>query len=174
VLYLDDESRLVFSDQRHFGLMKIVDTIRLYDAPELSKLAPEPFSDEFSVDYVREIVRRSRRPIKELMLDQTKFCGLGNIYAAEALFLAGLDPRTISNRISSARSETLHESVRRILGEAIEHGGTRTVDRENFENSYFDGSGGRWLVYDAKDFLLVLQYEGKTCKTGQSLDVFLP
>lgn len=149
VLYLDDDSRLVFSDQRHFGLMKIVDTVRLFDAPELSKLAPEPFSDDFSVGYVREVVRKAKRPIKELLLDQTKFCGLGNIYAAEALFLARLDPRTKSNRVSFAKTAALHESVRQVLAEAISYSQTYAIDPENLEQTYFGGdSGGGWRVYD--------------------------
>ncbi|MDH3530092.1 MAG: DNA-formamidopyrimidine glycosylase, partial [Acidobacteriota bacterium] len=80
--FLDGGERLTFSDQRHFGYMNIVPTRDLVTSPELRKLAPEPFSEEFSKRYFREVLSSSRRSIKELLLDQTKVCGLGNIYAS--------------------------------------------------------------------------------------------
>jgi formamidopyrimidine-DNA glycosylase len=146
VFFLDDDSRLVFNDQRHFGLMKIVRTSRLFEAPELSKLAPEPFSDDFSQSYVLETVRRSKRPIKELLLDQTRFCGLGNIYAVEVLYLAKIDPRTASSKLSTPRSAGLHATVRQVLAEAIEYSDTIDIDPENLEKTYFGENG--WRVYD--------------------------
>src|SRR5262249_18592693 len=94
VLHFTDGMRLVFYDQRHFGLMKIVKTADLYEAKELKKLAPEPFGDEFSIDYLTRISRASKRTLKEFLIDQTKVTGLGNIYACEAMFLAGVHPAT--------------------------------------------------------------------------------
>src|SRR5205807_10024360 len=79
VLHFADGERLVFDDQRHFGLMKIVKTSELHDAKELKKLAPEPFSDAFSVEYLARITRASKRSLKEFLIDQTKVTGLGNI-----------------------------------------------------------------------------------------------
>src|SRR5688572_19971805 len=67
-----DDRRLVFDDQRHFGLMKIVATGELNDANELKKLAPEPFADEFSIDYLMTALKRSQRNLKEFLIDQTK------------------------------------------------------------------------------------------------------
>ena len=88
VFYFSDENRLVFSDQRHFGFMKIVETAHLNEAKEIKKLAPEPFSDEFNRKYFREILKTSKKSLKEFLLDQTKVTGLGNIYAAEAMLNA--------------------------------------------------------------------------------------
>ncbi len=88
VFHFGTDERLVFDDQRHFGLMKLVDTPKLHEAKELQKLAPEPFSDEFSIEYLSAILKTSKRNLKEFLLDQTKVCGLGNIYAAEAMFAA--------------------------------------------------------------------------------------
>src|SRR4029079_7797461 len=91
VFHLDDERRLVFCDMRQFGRMRlIVDAARL--PKELSTLAPEPLSAEFTEEYFLETLSRSRRSLKQLLLDQTRVLGLGNIYAVEALFLAGVNP----------------------------------------------------------------------------------
>ena len=62
--YFDDETRLVFQDQRHFGLMKVVETENLSEAKELKKLAPEPFSDDFTPAYFREILKTSKKSLK--------------------------------------------------------------------------------------------------------------
>ncbi|MEO6049714.1 MAG: bifunctional DNA-formamidopyrimidine glycosylase/DNA-(apurinic or apyrimidinic site) lyase [Pyrinomonadaceae bacterium] len=149
VFHLGDDERLVFDDQRHFGLMKIVETGPLNEAKELKKLAPEPFSDEFSIEYLTGAVKASKRTLKEFLLDQTKVCGLGNIYAAEAMFAAGLDPRKQTDKLSRASILRLHESIRAVLQMAIQHAGNQKVDPENLEGSYFSaGTDAGWFVYD--------------------------
>lgn len=148
VFYFDDDLRLVFQDQRHFGMMKLVPTAELFQAKELASLAPEPFSDEFSARYFRTVLKSSKRSIKELLLDQTKVCGLGNIYVSEALFYAGVDPRKCAGDISSARSNALHGAVRSVLAESISHGSTMNVDPENIDGSYYGGAyEDQWRVY---------------------------
>ncbi len=92
VFYLDDERRLVFSDPRKFGAMRLVAADELHLTKQLRALAPEPFSPEFTPDYLRATLARTRRTLKETLLDQTKVTGLGNIYAAEAMFLARVNP----------------------------------------------------------------------------------
>lgn len=149
VFYFGDETRLVFQDQRHFGLMKIVETKRLHEAKELKKLAPEPFSEEFSLHYFRETLKGSKRSLKEFLLDQTKVCGLGNIYASEAMFLANVNPAGIANRVSSRKSVPLYEKIREVLQEAIAQGSTLNVDPENIDGSYYSaGFETNWRVYD--------------------------
>jgi formamidopyrimidine-DNA glycosylase len=149
VFHFSENERLVFDDQRHFGLMKLVGTHELASAKELAKLAPEPFSDDFSIGYFRGELSRSRRSIKEFLLDQTKVCGLGNIYAAEAMFAARVDPRISANSISARKAARLFECIRAVLHEAIEHNGTRPADGENIEDGYFSGSDPEgWFVYD--------------------------
>src|SRR5207237_5785373 len=90
IFYLDNDRRLVFRDQRQFGVMKLVARSRLSRTKGVSELAPEPFSDDFSMTYLKEVLGRSRRTLKTFLLDQTKVLGLGNIYAAEALFRSGI------------------------------------------------------------------------------------
>ena len=149
IFHLDDARRLVFIDQRHFGLMKIVTQEKLNEAKELRRLAPEPFSEEFSIAYLEAILKKSRRALKETLLDQTKVTGLGNIYAAESLFLAQIHPSKIAASLSRRRIPMLHEAIRSVLGEAMAHVSTISLDMENIEGSYFSGSNdGRWRVYD--------------------------
>lgn len=149
IFYFEDENRLVFDDQRHFGLMKIVDTNTLQETRELKKLAPEPFSDEFSPTYFKTALKSSKRSLKEFLLDQTKVCGLGNIYACEAMFAAKVNPRKRADRLPKKSIMRLHESIRVVLHIAIDHAASREVDPENLEGNYFSGSADAfWYVYD--------------------------
>ena len=149
IFYLDNDRRLVFSDQRHFGMMKIVPAAALYEAKELRALAPEPFSDEFTPAYLHAALSRSRRTLKETLLDQKRVTGLGNIYAAEVMFLARTNPFTIASEISRRRVPRLHRAILDVLTESIAYGSTMNVDPENIEGSYYGGSyEGRWRVYD--------------------------
>ena len=149
VFHFDDEERLVFDDQRHFGLMKVVTTAEVFNAKELSKLAPEPFSNEFSIAYFRSALKGSKRTLKEFLIDQTKVCGLGNIYACEAMFAAGVDPRKVAAKLSGPKAALLHASVIAVLKEAVSHAEGRPIDPENLEGNYFSGaSDAAWYVYD--------------------------
>ncbi|HYN83945.1 MAG TPA: bifunctional DNA-formamidopyrimidine glycosylase/DNA-(apurinic or apyrimidinic site) lyase [Pyrinomonadaceae bacterium] len=146
---LDDARRLAFADQRHFGMMKLVAREELDAAKELRALAPEPFSEAFTVEYLRAALARSRRALKETLLDQTKVTGLGNIYAAEALLAARLSPFVASNRLSPRRVARLHAAILEILSDSIAHGSTMNVDPEDIDASYYGGAyEGRWRVYD--------------------------
>jgi len=152
VFHFSESERLVFDDQRHFGLMKIISSADLNSARELAKLAPEPFSDEFSIGYLRSSLAASSRSLKEFLLDQTKVCGLGNIYAAEAMFAAGVDPQIQARSLSSRRASRLYDSIRAVLDEAISHNASRPADPENIEGGYFSGSRpDGWLVYDREN-----------------------
>lgn len=148
VFYFEDETRLVFQDQRHFGLMKIVETENLSEAKEIKKLAPEPFSEDFNMSYFRAVLKTSKRSLKEFLLDQTKVLGLGNIYAAEAMFLARVDPQIPADKLSARKAGVLFEKIREILHESIAHGSTLNVDPENIDGSYYGGGfENHWRVY---------------------------
>src|SRR5438132_5755189 len=114
IFYLDHDRRLVFRDQRQFGVMKLISTSELSQTKGISELAPEPFGDEFSFDYFKSVLKRSRRSLKTLLLDQTKILGLGNIYAAEALFRARINPFKIASQLSSQRVARLYEAIREV------------------------------------------------------------
>lgn len=152
VFYFEDETRLVFSDQRHFGLMKIVETGNLHEAKEIKKLAPEPFSDDFNEKYFRAVLKTSKKSLKEFLLDQTKVLGLGNIYAAEAMFLAKVNPQIPANKVSARKAKVLFEKIRKVLDESIANGSTLNVDPENIDGSYYGGGyENHWRVYDREN-----------------------
>jgi formamidopyrimidine-DNA glycosylase len=144
IFYLDDERRLVFCDMRQFGRM------RIFTKPpkELQTLAPEPLSDDFTEAYFLETLSRSRRPLKQLLLDQTRVLGLGNIYAVEALFLAGVNPMKPANKLSKPRARKLYQAIRDVLQEAIDAGSTLRIDLADGNGSYFGTTERFWRVYE--------------------------
>ena len=157
VFHLDEERRLVFTDQRHFGMMKIVEASALNEAKELRLLAPEPFSDEFTPASLHAALSRSRRTLKETLLDQKRVLGLGNIYAAEVMFTARVNPFIIAAHLTKRRVPRLHRAILDILRESLSHGSTMNVDPENIDGSYYGGAyEGHWRVYDR---------EGEPCPT---------
>lgn len=152
---LEDGRRIAFTDQRHFGLMKVALASELEETKELRGLAPEPFSDDFTPAYLADVLAGTRRVLKSVLLDQTKVTGLGNIYAAEALFLARVNPFLTAAALSRRRVPRLHRAILDVLGEAVAHISARDVDLDDIESSYFSGSETGWRVYDR---------EGEPCR----------
>jgi formamidopyrimidine-DNA glycosylase len=149
IFYLDNERRLVFADQRQFGVMRLIARSRVTSIKGISELAPEPFSDEFSLAYLKEVLARSRRTLKTLLLDQTRVLGLGNIYAAEALFRAGINPFKSAATLSSRRTERLYQAIRDVLRDAIADSSTSRVDLEQPNGfSYGEAFERFWQVYE--------------------------
>ena len=149
VFYLDDERRLVFNDQRQFGVMRLLAASRVPQMKGIEKLAPEPFSEDFSLDYLKQTFARSRRTLKTLLLDQTRVLGLGNIYASEALFRAGINPFVLANELSPRRIPRLHQGIRDVLRAAISGNSSRRLNLESVEGfSYGEAFGKVWQVYD--------------------------
>ena len=144
IFYLDDDRRLVFCDMRQFGRM------RIFTKPpkELQSLAPEPLTDDFTEEYFIKTLSRSRRPLKLLLLDQTRVLGLGNIYAVEALFLAGVNPMKPANKLSKPRARKLYQAIRDVLQEAIDAGSTLRIDLADGNGSYFETPERFWRVYE--------------------------
>ena len=149
IFYLDDERRLVFRDQRQFGVMKLVAGSRLGKTKGVAELAPEPFSDDFTVDYLSLVLGRSQRSMKNLLLDQTRVLGLGNIYAAEALFRAGVNPFKTASSLGSRRVERLHQAIRDVLRAAISGSSTRRINLESPNGfSFGEVFEDVWQVYE--------------------------
>ncbi len=148
VFYLDDDSVLVFCDMRQFGRMNLIPASQLGESAELKILAPEPFSEAFTVPHLRQILSSSHRSLKQLLLDQTKVLGLGNIYASEGLFLARISPFAEAAKLSKARVIRLHEAIRQILEEAIAEGSTLRIDLDDEGTSYIGSSERFWRVYE--------------------------
>jgi len=149
VFYLDNDRRLVFCDQRQFGVMKLISSSELSQTKGISELAPEPFGDEFNFDYFKSVLKRSQRSLKTLLLDQTKVLGLGNIYAAEALFRARINPYKNASGLSTPRAARLHQSIIEVLHDAITDSSTSRVDLEQADGfSYGEAFERFWQVYE--------------------------
>ncbi|WP_271679887.1 bifunctional DNA-formamidopyrimidine glycosylase/DNA-(apurinic or apyrimidinic site) lyase [Thermomonas mangrovi] len=117
---------LRFNDPRRFGCL-------LWQAPGevhplLAGLGPEPLSDDFDGDYLFSRSRGRAAPVKTFLMDQAVVVGVGNIYAAEALFMAGISPLRPAGKVSRARYVALAEAVKAILAHAIARGGTTLRD----------------------------------------------
>lgn len=123
---LDSGRVLRFTDPRRFGslLWQAPGTVH----PLLSGLGPEPLSDAFDGDLLFRLSRGRRSPVKVFLMDQAVVVGVGNIYAAEALFRAGIDPRRAAGRVSATRYAQLAAAVKAILAHAIARGGTTLRD----------------------------------------------
>jgi len=128
---LDDGSTLEFFDVRRFGRIRVVlrgdyDTI-----PSLRDAGPEPWDPELDARRFHELLRRSRRRLKTQLLSQRPIAGVGNIYADEALWLAGINPQV--TRLSEARAGRLLEALRDVLEQGIDNGGTTLRDYRDAE-----------------------------------------
>ena len=137
-LCLESGRSLRFHDPRRFGAILWTDEL-----PEqhvlLQKLGPEPLSPEFDGDHLYDQARSRRAPIKQVIMDQKVVVGVGNIYATEALFAAGIDPRRAANRIAKVRMNLLAEAIQSTLARAIESGGSTLRDfvNSNGQPGYF-------------------------------------
>ncbi len=123
---LDSGRILRFTDPRRFGSL-------LWQAPDkihplLAGLGPEPLGDEFDAAHLWKLSRGRSVAVKAFLMDQKIVVGVGNIYAAEALFAAGIHPRRAAGSISRVRYERLVDETKRILTHAITRGGTTLRD----------------------------------------------
>ena len=137
--FLDNAKKLIFVDPRKFGTMHLVATAEYLQTKALHKLAPEPFGDDFTTEYLHATCKRSKQPIKLTLLDQTKVLGLGNIYAAEALHRAGINPRLPANKLSKPRTFTLQQEIIQVLSTAIANNSTMNMNPEDLDGSYSGG-----------------------------------
>jgi len=125
-LLLSSGRMLRFNDPRRFGCLLWQPAGETH--PLLSGLGPEPLSDAFNGEYLFQRSRGRKAPVKTFLMDQRIVVGVGNIYAAESLFRAGISPLRAAGRVSRERYMTLAEAVKSILAYAITRGGTTLRD----------------------------------------------
>jgi formamidopyrimidine-DNA glycosylase len=145
--------RLRFVDPRRFGLVLALRSERLAGDPHLVALGVEPLDGGLDGAYLRRHAAGRRGPVKGYLMDAGVVVGVGNIYASEALFQAGIDPRRSVARIAAPRWEELAGAVRRVLASAIEQGGTTL-------NDFVDGDGNPGYFQVS---LAVYDREGEPC-----------
>jgi formamidopyrimidine-DNA glycosylase len=176
----------------HFDLVTTRGTLRLNDprrfgavvyaahetAPEgekmLGRLGVEPLSDAFDAKAFHEQLRTRKAPIKQVLLAGDIVVGVGNIYASEALFFAGIRPTLAASRISGPRARKLHAAIREVLTRAVQKGGSTLRDFSNArgESGYFQLEA---MVYDrAGEPCRVCGTPIKSIRQGQRATYYCP
>jgi formamidopyrimidine-DNA glycosylase len=126
-IVMNDGMVLRYTDPRRFGCM-LFEKDDIKSHPLLCKLGPEPLGENFDATYLFGKSRGRSAPIKAFVMDSNIVVGVGNIYANEALFMAGINPKTKAGRISIGRYERLVQCIKTVLKEAITRGGTTLKD----------------------------------------------
>ena len=153
VLSLGNGKEIRFTDVRRFGKMAVFPKDDFSSVRGLALLGPEPLSDDFSPAYFYAKIKEKKMKIKGALLDQEIVAGLGNIYADEVLFVAGILPTRICSSLSRKEVERLCRCIKSILAEAVLHKGTSFRD-------YVDGEGNKG---GHQAFLQVYQRDGEPC-----------
>lgn len=152
ILRFDDGSRLLFYDVRRFGRLWAVPAAEIECF--FTGLGVEPLSDDFTVALLRKLMAGRRTPLKSFLLDQRRLAGVGNIYADEALFRAGLHPLRPAGSVGPREAARLHEAVRSTLQLGIDHEGSSV-------ESFVDPAGERGSF---QEILNVYQRTGSPCR----------
>jgi formamidopyrimidine-DNA glycosylase len=126
-LVIDSGKVLRFHDPRRFGSLHWAEGDPL-EHPLLAKLGPEPLSGDFDGEYLYRATRKRTVAIKQLIMNSHVVVGIGNIYANEALFRAGIAPRRAAGRLTRAQAQALVHAIKGVLKEAIQIGGTTLRD----------------------------------------------
>ena len=152
-----DGSKLFFNDQRKFGWVRLVPTAEVPFIDFMKRFGPEPLEPNFTRRvFAQRLLRRKNTSIKAVLLDQTVIAGIGNIYADESLFIAGIDPASIVHAIPQSRINSLHSAIISVLRLSIEKGGS--TDR-NYVN--VEGKKGSYI-----NFANVFRKENQPCPNG--------
>lgn len=153
VLHLGSGADIIYNDPRRFGFMTLIADDALDDDKLFRALGIEPLGNRLTADFINSAFRNKTTSVKAALLDQRLIAGLGNIYVCEALFRAGISPRRQAQSITRARGgpsrrvEKLNASIRAVLEEAIDAGGSSLRDHAQADGSlgYFQHS---FRVYD--------------------------
>lgn len=128
VFTFSDKSKLFFNDQRKFGWVKLLSQPELIEAQK--NVGVDLLSPKFTSKYFYHQLQSSSRAIKQILLDQTKFAGIGNIYANDALFLSQIHPQSVSKKISLSQAKTLRQHLIKIIKQSISQGGSTAKDNK--------------------------------------------
>lgn len=163
IFHLDKGGTLYYNDIRQFGWIKILPTEDVIKLPFVHELGPEPpvvdrvrdrERERLSLERFREILAGKKTAIKALLMDQKKIGGVGNIYANDALFLAGINPRCLANSLSLSEQSKLYDAILEVLRRGLKYGGATEM---NFVNAL--GQPGEY-----QEHFLVYGREGKSCR----------
>ena len=147
IFSLDSGHEVRFNDARRFGMMDLVEKSALAEHRLLRDLGMEPMSSGFDGPALADRLKGRASPIKAALLDQRVVAGIGNIYACEALFVAGISPRRRAYTVQGRRADRMALAIQDVLRRAIEAGGSSLRDyvQSDGELGYFQH---QWAVYD--------------------------
>ena len=153
VIFTINGGKLFYNDLRQFGWIKIISD--LSNLSDLGKLGPEPFDKEFTAEYLRQIFSKISKPIKLVLMDQEKIAGIGNIYANEALFEAGIGPAKPAKQLGNEAIEKLRGAIIKVLEEGLKYGGSSAKDESYIKPT---GEPGEYQKH-----FRVYQRDGEKC-----------
>jgi len=162
VLAFDNGQTLFFNDARRFGRVDIMRTNAEAQHPLLAELGPEPLDEAFTPEVLSAALHGRKTDIKVALLDQNIVAGIGNIYASEALFHAGISPTRPAGQVSGARAAKLVPAIKQVLAAALDAGGSTLRD--------YRQSSGELGFY--QDRFAVYDRAGKACP-GCTCDISL-
>jgi formamidopyrimidine-DNA glycosylase len=153
IFEFEDDGKLYYNDIRKFGWVKIIKSEEIMNNNFIKNLGPEPFKD-LTFDYFSNLLSKSKRNIKVLLMDQAKIGGVGNIYANDALWLAKISPKRASNSLTNQESKLLYEAIETVLKAGLKYGGASELA---FVTP--DGNEGEY-----QNHTLVYGHQGEICK----------
>ena len=135
-----DGSKLYFNDLMKFGWNKVIKSNEVIKLLGSDKFGPEPCSKNFTNEYLKKIFSKSQKPIKLILMDQQKIAGLGNIYANDALYWAGILPTRPTNSLSGNEISKLKSAIEKVIKLGLKYGGSS-------ENTYvnIEGKQGKYM-----------------------------
>ena len=155
IFHFTDGTDLRYNDVRKFGTMHVFPIGQELTVKPLNHLGPDPFEKDYTFDYLKEKLLKTRRFIKAALLDQTIIAGLGNIYVDEVLFLANVHPERRAHTLTDNELKLIYKYTHDVLSQAVVQGGT-TI------RSYVDGAGDMGMFQQE---LYVYGQETKPCQT---------
>jgi len=153
IISFSDGGKLYYNDIRKFGWVRVVKTEDVKNEKFVKTLGPEPFKD-LTFEYFNNLLSKSRRNIKVLLMDQTKIGGVGNIYANDALYLARISPKRTANIINLSESKLLYKTIETVLKAGLKYGGASELA---FVTP--DGNEGEY-----QNHTLIYAHTGEICK----------
>jgi len=152
IFFLGDQSKLIFNDVRCFGHLELIGSADLLE--KFKKMGPEPWDSKYNSQYLQKKLENRKIPIKTLLLDQNLVAGIGNIYASEILFEAGIHPEKPGHSLMVSEFNQIIESTRRILNLALKYNGTTISDFRRVDEK----------TGEFQNFLKVYGRQGLACR----------
>jgi formamidopyrimidine-DNA glycosylase len=164
IFTLDKGAKLFYNDLRRFGWIKVIRKDELKDVAFFKEMGPEPkvgedlAGKELTLPYFKDTVQKGNLPVKLILMDQKRIGGIGNIYANDALFLAGIDPRRKGKTLTDTEVEKLFRAIHEVIEKSLDYGGSSD---ENFVNVL--GQEGNY-----QNHTLVYGKNGEKCSVCQA------